>query len=53
MELEQIIQILKGISSLLAAMSQAPENVIVWSNWGVVLLNLELRKCIEALENMQ
>ncbi len=50
MDQEKIISTLKGISSILAALSEVRVNGIIWSNWGLQLLNKELIECINALE---
>lgn len=50
MDLERIIHTLKGISSILVTMSEVRTGKVRWDCWGIALLNQELIKCIESLE---
>lgn len=50
MDYEQIITTLKGISGILAALSETHMTEIIWGEFGLPLLNRELMKCIRALE---
>jgi hypothetical protein len=48
--MQEIINTLKGISSILTAMGESNKGGLVWAEWGLELINTELIRCIEALE---
>lgn len=50
MGMQEIINTLKGISSILTAMGESKVGGLVWGEWGLELINTELIQCIEALE---
>lgn len=52
MELEEIINKLKGISSILCSMSECPLGVI-WQDNALCLLNEDLVECIKELDCSQ
>lgn len=53
MEFEKIIHSLKGISCILATMSEVKQNGMQWNEWALQLLNNELIECIKNLEELE
>jgi hypothetical protein len=47
---EQVINKLKGISSILSNMSESAPGSIQWNEHALILLNDELTECIDVLE---
>lgn len=52
-EFEKIIHSLKGISCILATMSEVKQNGMQWNEWALQLLNNELIECIKNLEELE
>jgi hypothetical protein len=50
MGMQEIINTLKGISSILTAIGESNKGGLVWCEWGLELINTELIRCIESLE---
>lgn len=51
-EIEKITNSLKGIASILFALSEVPKGTIIWNEWAMYLLNKELSEDIEKLEKI-
>lgn len=51
-EMEKTINSLKGVAGILLAISQAPEETIVWREWVYDLLYEEVRGSVEKLEEL-
>lgn len=52
MQLEIIANSLKGVASIISAMSEVPEGTFVWNEWAMDLLYKELSTNIEKLEKI-
>lgn len=48
-ELETISNSLKGVSSILLMMSEAPDGSMIWHEWSLDLLYREVNSCVERL----
>lgn len=49
-ELEKIVNSLKGVASVLSTMSEIPEGSMIWNEWALHLLYKELNEDINKLE---
>lgn len=49
-EIEKIINSLKGVASVLSTMSEVPDGSMIWNEWALHLLYKELDENIKKLE---
>lgn len=51
-EIEKIINSLKGVASVLSTMSEVPNGSMIWNEWALHLLYKELDENIKKLETI-
>lgn len=51
-EIEKIVNSLKGVASVLSTMSEVPEGSMIWNEWALYLLYKELDEDIRKLEEI-
>ena len=51
-EIEKVVNLLKGVASVLSTMSEVPKGSMMWNEWALHLLYKELDENIRKLEEM-
>ena len=51
-EIEKVVNSLKGVASVLSTMSEVPEGSMIWNEWALHMLYKELEENIKKLEEI-